>query len=64
MAMSELSRFFAARNFIGTGYGPAHWQWVADIRRGPKQASASSTRRRRLAIANVSRNHSDLSGAL
>ncbi len=49
-----------ARN-LGTGYGPAHWQWIASARSWLKRLGRANTRRR--AHRNVA-HHYDLSGAL
>jgi cyclopropane-fatty-acyl-phospholipid synthase len=50
----------AARN-LGTGYGPAHWQWIASVRRWTNRLGKLNTLRR--AHRNVA-HHYDLSGAL
>jgi cyclopropane-fatty-acyl-phospholipid synthase len=50
----------AARN-LGTGYGPAHWQWIANARTLLKRLGRANTLRR--AHRNVA-HHYDLSGAL
>ncbi len=50
----------AARN-LGTGYGPAHWQWIASARSWMKWLGRANTLRR--AHRNVA-HHYDLSGAL
>jgi cyclopropane-fatty-acyl-phospholipid synthase len=50
----------AARNF-GTGYGPAHWQWIAWARGATNRLRKLNTLRR--AHRNVA-HHYDLSGAL